>query len=167
VAQLAQRGIKYKKFYPLPISDLHINVTPLVRDISNYKTSTVFYPKYLTLNNQEITRVKLSAIVQEKGTDVKINDEIITSVNYIFEPSVHDVVSHLERSMLFISISQLILNSKLAQYASRFRAMSIAHHTATDSHDTYLLQYRRAKRAIQDERLKETINSLRKIRSRV
>ena len=167
VAQLQQRGIKFKKFYPLPASDLNINVGPLVRDIGKYKTSTVFYPKYITLNNQEITSVKLSAVVQEMGEGIKVSDEVITQMNYIFEPSVKDVVSHMERSMLFISISQFILDSKLAQYASRFRAMSVAHHTAFESRDDYQVQYRRAVRGIQDERLKEIINSIRKIRSRV
>lgn len=166
VAQLEQRGIKYKKYYPLPVSDLRINVSPLVKDISDYQSSTVFYPKYITLTNQKITSVKLSAVVQEMGMEVKVNDEIITEVNYIFEPSLHDVVSHLERSMLFISISQFILDSKLAQYASRFQAMSLANHTAMDSRDDYQLQYRRAVRGIKDERLKEILNSLRKIRSR-
>lgn len=167
VVQLEQRGIKYIKFYPLPVSDLHINVTPLVKDITKYKSSVVFYPKYLTLSNQKITKITLSALVQEMGMEVnKVNDDIISQVNYIFEPSVKDVVSHLEQSMMFISISQFILDSKLAQYASRFRAMSVANHTAIDSRDEYKTQYSRAVRGIKDERLKETINSLRKIRSK-
>jgi ATP synthase F1 gamma subunit len=163
VAQLEQRGIKVKKFYPLPLSDMHINVSPLVKDISDYSGTTVFYPKYLTLTTQKITSIKLSSVVQEMGEGVKINDDVITEINYIFEPSVRDVVSHLERSMLFITVSQLILDSKLAQYASRFQAMSIAHHTAFESKNDYQLQYRRAIRGIQDERLKEIINSLRMI----
>lgn len=166
VAQLKQRGIAFKKFYPLPASDLNINVGPLVKDIGNYNTSTVFYPKYITLNNQEITSIKLSAVVQEMGQGVKVSDEVITQLNYIFEPSVHDVVSHMEKSMLFISISQFILDSKLAQYASRFKAMSAAHHTAFESRNDYQFQYRRAVRGVQDERLKEIINSLRKIRAK-
>ena len=167
VAQLQQRGIKFRKFYPLPVSDMQINVSPLVKDISEYKNATVFYPKYITLNTQEITSVKLSAVVQEMGNGVKENEEIITEYNYIFEPSVHEVVSHIERSMLYISISQFILDSKLAQYASRFRAMSMAHHTAIDSRSDFQVQYHRAVRGIQDERLKETINALRKIRAKV
>lgn len=166
VAQLEQRGIKCKKFYPLPVSDLHINVGPLVKDIQDYANATIFYPKYITLNNQEITSVQLAAVVQEMGGGVKVNDEIISEFNYIFEPSVRDVVTHMEQSMLFISISQFILDSKLAQYASRFRAMSVAHHTAFESRNDYQVQYHRAVRGVQDERLKEIINSLRKIRAR-
>jgi ATP synthase F1 gamma subunit len=167
VIQLEQRGIKCKKFYPLPISDMHINVEPLVRDIQDYTNSTIFYPKYLTLSNQEITSVKLAAVVQEMGSSVKQNDEVISEINYIFEPSVHEVVTYMERSMLFISISQFILDSKLAQYASRFKAMSLAHHTAFEARGDFLVKYRRAIRNLQDERLKETINSIRKIRARV
>ena len=50
--------------------------------------------------------------------------EMINEWTYIFEPSTYAVVAHLERSMMQIAVSQLILESKLAQYAARFRAMS-------------------------------------------
>jgi F0F1-type ATP synthase gamma subunit len=59
-------------------------------------------------------------------------------------------------------LSQLILDSKLAQYASRFRAMSAANQLAEDSLDDLTLLFNRSKRALKDERLKETINGLRK-----
>ncbi len=62
--------------------------------------------------------------------------------------------------MLGIMISQLILESKLAQYASRFRAMSAANDRAKESHDELRLLYNRAKRALNDERLKEIVASM-------
>jgi F0F1-type ATP synthase gamma subunit len=72
------------------------------------------------------------------------------------------VVDHLERSMMQIAMSQLILNSKLAQYASRFRAMSASHTRADEAKTDLHLDYNRAKRAIKDERLKEIINGMKK-----
>ncbi len=63
--------------------------------------------------------------------------------------------------MVQVTLSQLILESKLAQYASRFRAMSAAHNKADESlHDIHL-DYNRSVRAIKDERLKEIINGIR------
>jgi F0F1-type ATP synthase gamma subunit len=64
--------------------------------------------------------------------------------------------------MLHIALSQTILDSKLAQYASRFRAMSSAHQLAEDSRDEIKTLYNRSKRAVKDERLKEIMNGLRK-----
>ena len=63
--------------------------------------------------------------------------------------------------MLQIALSQVILESKLAQYASRFKAMSAAHHKADESYNDFKLQFNRAKRSLKDERLKEIINGMR------
>ena len=72
------------------------------------------------------------------------------------------VAAHLERSMMQIAVSQLILQSKLAQYASRFRAMSASHQRADESKQELHMLYNRARRAIKDERLKEIVNGLKK-----
>ncbi len=90
--------------------------------------------------------------------------EIINEATYLFEPSVFAVVNHLERSMMKIALTQVILESKLAQYASRFRAMTASHDLANESLSEHKLNYHRAKRAVKDERLKEMINGLRKAR---
>jgi F0F1-type ATP synthase gamma subunit len=64
--------------------------------------------------------------------------------------------------MMQIAISQLILESKLAQYASRFRAMTASHERADDGKKDLHVEYNRAKRSIKDERLKELINGIKK-----
>jgi F0F1-type ATP synthase gamma subunit len=64
--------------------------------------------------------------------------------------------------MMQIAISQLILESKLAQYASRFRAMSASHQRADETKTELHLDYNRARRGVKDERLKEVINGLKK-----
>ena len=112
--------------------------------------------------SQEVKRIDLSKAVQDKGKESDAANEVISEANYIFEPSTYDVVDHLEQSMLNIAVSQLILNSKLAQYASRFRAMSASHQRADETKGELHLEYNRAKRAIKDARLKEIINGLKK-----
>ena len=69
--------------------------------------------------------------------------------------------------MMDIALSQVILDSKLAQYASRFRAMSVAHERSDDEFKALHTLYNRAKRAQSDERLKEIINGLKKSGARV
>jgi F-type H+-transporting ATPase subunit gamma len=114
---------------------------------------------------QEVKKIELKTAVQEAGTkhQSKDNDNVISEFNYIFEPSTYSVVAHLERSMLQITLSQVILDSKLAQHASRFRSMSAAQDKAVDSESQLRLSYSRTKRAISDERLKEIINGLKKV----
>lgn len=160
--QLAQRGIMYKKYFKLPTRDQNINVMPIIREAQRYKSTSVFSQEYLSLMSQDVKRIELSAAVQQKGTNAEKADELITEANYIFEPSTYDVVDHLERSMMQIAVSQLILESKLAQYASRFRAMSASHQRADEAKAELHLAYNRAKRGIKDERLKEIINGLKK-----
>lgn len=160
--QLAQRGISYKKYYKLPNKDKNINVSPIIREVQQYKTTYVYYQEYVSLMTQDVKRIELSSAVTQKGNDADEADEIISEKNYIFEPSTYDVVDHLERSMMQIAMSQLILNSKLAQYASRFRAMSASHTRADEAKAELKLDYNRAKRGIKDERLKEIINGMKK-----
>lgn len=163
--QLAQRGISYQKYFKLPVKDQNINVTPIIRYVQMYRSTTVFYQEYISLMVQDVRRIELSAAVQAKGQRSESPDDIITEANYIFEPSTYDVVDHLERSMLHIAVSQLILDSKLAQYASRFRAMSASHQRADEAKSDLHLLYNRAKRGMKDERLKEIVNGMKKSKS--
>jgi len=162
--QLAQRGISYKKYFKLPTQDRNINMTPIISHVQNYKSSTVYYQQYVSLFIQDVKRIELLNLVQEQGKKAEKKEEIITEQNYIFEPSTFEVVDHLEQSMLHIALSQLILDSKLAQYASRFRAMSSSHQKAHESKQEIHLLYNRTKRAVKDERLKEVVNGIRKAR---
>lgn len=165
--QLAQRGISYEKYFKLPNKDENINVTPIIKEVQKYKQTTVFYQEYISLMTQEVKSIELSTAVTAKGGSVNAGDEVITEANYIFEPSTYDVVDHLERSMMQIAMSQLILNSKLAQYASRFRAMTASHTRADEAKQELRLDFNRAKRNIKDARLKEIINGIKKAKSGV
>ena len=160
--QLAQRSIPFKKYYKLPSKDQNINVTPITEEVRRYRSTQVFYPEYVSLMVQNVQQIALSAAVQELGKNTSAAEEIITETNYIFEPSTYAVVEHLENSMMQIALTQVILESKLAQYASRFRAMSAAQQKAQESRADIHLAYNRAKRAVKDERLKEIVNGLRK-----
>jgi F0F1-type ATP synthase gamma subunit len=114
---------------------------------------------------QDVKRISLMAAVQNAGKEATAGTEIISEENYIFEPNTYAVIDHLERSMLTIALSQVILESKLAQYASRFRAMTAANDKAKENSDDVHLQYNRAKRSLADERLKEIINGMKKARA--
>jgi ATP synthase F1 gamma subunit len=162
--QLIQSGIGFKKYFTLPSRDKNINVRPLVQEVRHYESTAVFYQTYVSLMVQDIKRIELQSAVAQQGQAVEgkaSTEEVISEATYIFEPSTFDVVAHLERSMTEIALSQVILDSKLAQYASRFRAMSMAKDKSNELAGDLTMLYNRTKRRIQDERLKEMINGLR------
>lgn len=160
--QLIQNHVGFKKYYTLPSRDKNINVRPLVAEVGRYESTVVFYQTYVSLMVQDIKRIELQTAVQQQANAAKKDkDEVISEANYIFEPSTFDVVTHLERSMTEIALSQVILDSKLAQYASRFRAMSMAKDKSNELAGDMRMQFNRVKRRIQDERLKEMINGMR------
>ena len=162
---LIQQHVTFKKYFTLPSRDKNINVKPLVAEIGRYESTAVFYQTYVSLMVQEGKRIELQSTIADQAQAVNGKsenaDEVISDETYIFEPSTFDVVAHLERSMTEIALSQVILDSKLAQYAARFRAMSMAKDRASDLVSDLRLEFNRTKRHIQDERLKEMINGMR------
>lgn len=160
--QLAQRGVRYTRSFKLPTHDKDINVTPIVAEAQKYTNTVVYYQAYVSLSTQDIKKIQLSAAVAERGQKITQGEEVISEDTYIFEPSTFAVVDHLERTMMQIALSEVILESKLAQYASRFRAMSAAHQRSDESYSDLSLLYNRARRHSKDERLKEVVNALRR-----
>lgn len=164
-AQLAQRGIRFRKYFKMPAKDQNINVAPIIREVQPYRSTRLFYQEYISLMEQTVKHIELSTAVKQRGSASEKADHVISEKNYIFEPSAYAVVAHLERSMMQIAVSQVILASKLAQYASRFRAMSVSHQRADESKTELHFAYNQARRSVKDERLKEIVNGLKKTKT--
>lgn len=162
--QLAQNNVTYLRSFKTPQKDININVTPLTTIAQKYTSTRVFYQNYISLTDQKVKNIQLGTAVTSRGRQVGASQDTITEKNYIFEPSSYDVVNHLERSMMQIMLSELILESKLAQYASRFKAMTAAQDKANERLLELVLYFNREKRHIKDERLKEIMNGLRNAR---
>jgi len=165
--QLDQLHIHYNQYYELPQKDI-INVDPLVTEIKKYRGSRVFYQNYISLSQQDIRDLDLSEVVSRMGkiADLDtVDSDKITERTYIFEPSAFMVAAHLETSILRLTLTQFIYDSRLAQLASRFRAMSAAKERSIDTAKELHTQYSRAKRALVDVRLKESLAGLKKIRA--
>ena len=158
--QLSQREVPYIREFKMPERDRNINVMPIVLEVQKYTSTIVFYQSYVSLTDQRVKSIQLSTAVTERGKNVTAGSEFISEQNYIFEPSAHAVIDHLERSMIQITISEVILESKLAQYASRFKAMSAAHTKTGETVDDLKYLYNHVKRQTKDERLKELVKVL-------
>lgn len=165
--KLKQSHIDYTYYFDLPEKD-YINVDPLMEIIKKYTRSRIFYQDYISLSQQEIKDVDLSEVVSSKGrvADLStVSKELVTEKTYIFEPSSYQVAAYLENSILRLTISQFIYDSRLAQVASRFKAMSAAKERSMDTATELHTEYNRAKRNQVDTRLKESLAGLKKIRA--
>lgn len=160
---LDQKNVDYIRSFKTPEKDMNINTEPLINEVKKYASTNVYYAQYQSLMNQSIKKIQLGNAVMERGSQVSgESKEVIDELSYIFEPNTYAVVNHLESSMMQITISEVILESKLAQYASRYKAMNLARNRAQNSSTDISMMYNRARRQEKDERLKEIINGLRK-----
>ncbi len=165
--KLKQAHIDYRYYFDLPDGD-YINVDPLMDITRKYARSRIFYQNYVSLGQQTIEDVDLSEVVSSKGRVADLDtvgDDLVSEKTYIFEPSSYAVAAYLENSILRLTISQFIYNSRLAQVASRFKAMSAAKERSMETADELRVEYNRAKRNQVDTRLKESLAGLKKIRT--
>lgn len=159
---LKAKHVEAAKVFALPeAKDESPKVTPIIEEIRKYQRATCFYAHYVSLGKQEVLKMDLIQAVRLMSEDPESDQsETIDSRHYIFEPSLKEVTGYMESVMLEVAMSQFIFESELAQFASRFNAMSAAKQKAKDLRDDFNLLYHRAKRAESDNRLKEIINSL-------
>lgn len=165
--KLKQIHIYANYYFDLPKGD-YINVDPLMDIIRKYTRSRIFYQNYVSLSQQTIKDVDLSEVVSSRGRIADLDTvekDVISEKTYIFEPSPYALVAYLENSILRLTISQFIYDSRLAQVASRFKAMSAAKERSEETAGELRLEYNRSKRALVDTRLKESLAGLKKIRA--
>lgn len=165
--KLKQSHIDHTYYFDLPERD-YVNVDPLMDIIKKYTKSRIYYQNYISLSQQEIKDVDLSEVVSSKGrvADLStVSDDMVTEKTYIFEPNSFAVAAYLEKSILRLTISQFIYDSRLAQVASRFKAMSAAKERSIANAAQLHTEFNRAKRSQVDTRLKESLAGLKKIRA--
>lgn len=161
---LARKGMRPAQSFALPTTDENIQVNDIAAVMNQYQQATVYYQTYISLLHQEVARIDLFSAVAALGQQSGGSEEVISSQDYIFEPSLNEIVSYLESVMLEIALGQIILESKLAQYASRFNAMTAAKTKANEMEQDLLLNLHRAKRSQGDERIREVLGGMKVLR---
>lgn len=163
--QLQQKGIPYTHHFTVPETDQYIDVSPVISAVSGYASITVYYEVYVSLGVQEIKTIDLAARIKDMSEDVD-TDDIMTSEDTIFEPSLEVIATQMEQTMMALALSQTILESTLAQAASRFNAMAGAKKRAEELHDLLNMEFHHAKRSESDRRMREIMISLKKKKQR-
>lgn len=160
--QLMQRNIPIVRFFRVPESDTYVDVSPVVNVISKYPKITAYYEEYVSLGVQEIKTLDLISHIQAMSKEADPNEDIISVEDTIFEPSLDEIAALMEKAMISLALSQIILESSLAQAASRFNAMASAKKRAIELVNLYKLEYHRSKRSESDRRLREVLTAIKK-----
>jgi len=160
--QLTQRGIPFVRFFQVPESDHYIDVSPVIEAILPYSKTIVYYEEYVSLGVQAIKSIDL--ISSMKTMSEEADEDAMTTSNTIFEPSLDEIADQMEITMMKLALSQTILESSLAQAASRFNAMAMAKKRAKELLEDYMLEFHRAKRSESDRQMREVMVSLKKKR---
>lgn len=161
-SQLTQRGIPYVRFFKVPESDQYIDVGPVIEAVISYAKIVVYYEEYVSLGVQNIKSIDLISSVQTMSEEAP--EDVMTAEDTIFEPSLDEIADDMEMTMMSLALSQTILESSLAQAASRFNAMAVAKKRAGELIGDFMLEFHRAKRSESDRRLREVLISLKKKR---
>lgn len=159
--QLRQRGLPYVRYYKVPESDKYIDVSRVVEAILPYEKVVVYYEQYQSLSVQEIQTLDLVASMREMSEGIQ-EESAMDPKETIFEPSLDEIADQMEISMMLLTLSQTILESGLAQAASRFNAMAVAKKRANELLADYNMEYHHAKRSESDRRLREVMTTLKK-----
>ena len=156
---LRERGFTAHQQFDLPpLATLARDLRPVRASLASYSSVTVYYQRYQSLLVQETAKIDLISAVRNLGEQQDSSPDIISSRQYLFEPSVEAVADFMETVMLEIALSQVVLDSRLAQFASRFNAMRLASERADEVFRDLRMEYHKAKRSETDERLKEVVN---------
>ncbi len=158
--QLTQRGIPYVRYFKVPESDHYIDVSPVIAAVLPYSQIIVYYEEYVSLGVQNIRKIDLISNVRDMSQNAP--EDMITADDTIFEPSLDEIAEQMEMTMMTLALSQTILESSLAQAASRFNAMAVAKKRAGELLGDFMLEFHRAKRSESDRRLREVLISLKK-----
>lgn len=161
-SQLTQRGIPYVRFFQVPESDHYIDVSPVIEAVLPYSKIIVYYEEYVSLGVQNIKSIDLISSMRTMSEEA--DEDAMTAEDTIFEPSLDDIADEMEMNMMTLALSQTILESSLAQAASRFNAMAVAKKRAGELLGEFTLEFHRAKRSESDRRLREVMVSLKRKR---
>jgi len=144
-------GSEGKKLYETarinkPVTYFHIPDTtitlemlkPLIVKIIPYKKATIFYGRFTNIINQEPTSGSLTGDMPQKN--IKAGD-----TNFIFEPSVDNIMEFFESQIFSMLLSQTISEGKLARFASRIKAMEFAQNNLEKQLEILVSRRRRLK----------------------
>ncbi len=93
---------------------------PIIQLLVPYEKVTVFYGKFDNIVLQEAVEASLSGDMPKDNKTTKPRE------NFLFEPSIANVMEFFETQIFSLLLNQTMNDSKLARFASRVKAMESA-----------------------------------------
>ena len=142
------QGIKPTAAFKLPDITKPVNVIPIIYKTQEYKSSVVYFEQFINIDTQQIQVFELISGIKRVGQmeSSRRDASLIFTSDYIFEPSLKKVISYLESMMRATVLTELILESRLAQLANRFNTMNQAGANADKIKNQLYIEYKRARR---------------------
>lgn len=161
-ALLKQRLITPISSFETPDITKPFTVEPIIQILRKYKSTTIYYDSYVSLTVQRAAKLELLLAPQELTLEEKQmietgKTEVIAANNYIFEPSLEHTTVILEQFMINTTIKQLMLESRLAQLASRFTNMTMAHEKVESSQRKAYMSFLSSRRNERDASAREIL----------
>ncbi len=150
VSILTAKGRKMVLAFDSPDISRPIDVTPLADLIKKYKNAYCIHQTFISIADQKIIRVNLipsENIISEQGIKIDID-------SFILEPEYLEIMNYLESVILNITLTQIIFEARLSEYANRFKTTTVINEKAKESIRLLKLQYNQAKRRVKDEALR-------------
>lgn len=167
-ALLSARGVRPVRAFGQPDITKPIDTSPIVAVAQQYQRTYVYYQEFQTLTLQRPGRIELVLEAQtlegQLPNSAPKTENIIIASEYLFEPTQEEVIDYLENVMLSITMTQLIFESQLAQFAARFTAMLLANTRATEAQRDTRMRFLAARRRERDEAAHEIVYAMRGLR---
>ncbi len=152
ISILTSRGRSIILGFDSPDITKPIDVTPLSELIGKYKNAFCIYQTFISLADQKITKSNLVPSENVNKPESRINLD-----GYILEPGYEEIMKYLESVILNISLTQIIFESRLSEYANRFKTTTVINDRARDAIKLLNLQYNQTKRRMKDEALRQQL----------
>jgi F-type H+-transporting ATPase subunit gamma len=146
VALLENRGKKPILSFETPDIRRPIDVTGISELIRQYKYAWAFYQSFESIGVQQVRRINLLPASVAVSDNEVLSGRPIDVQTYIFEPSYDEIAKYLESVVLNITLTQIIFESKLSEYANRFKLTSLVKDRAKERVKELSMTYNRRKR---------------------
>lgn len=144
-------NLKYR-YFDLPVNAEDAKLIKNITDVLvDYKDVEVFHGKYLNLVNQVGVKTPLTANI-EQTTDIKPK-----KVNYLFEPSLREILKFFETQIFSSLFSQTLSETNLANLGSRIQSMEQTVAGTEDYLKSLNTKKIKAKKLIEEKKQKQRI----------
>jgi F0F1-type ATP synthase gamma subunit len=133
----------------------------ITAELGDYSNVIIFYARFETMSKQTTTVLDVSGQeTPEDGVPNQLSKHEITSVHYLFEPSLEKIIEFFENEIFTGIIQQTVTESELARYASRITTLDLARENIAEQLKTVNLEKRFAVHRLMNKKQTEALTGL-------